>query len=191
MTEAELLNIVYTRIGGERKSGVLKPILLSYLPDAISSACRLIATHQPTGHQKALANLTQITAITVDDANPIYPSFTFPSNAIELDRFHRMVGQWQDGLLPIIYYDFQPVFNYHSLSLAGLHGLDYYYIENDKVFLAPKDGTTVVDSVDIRHYAYMTISEYPIELVDILVDELLKRIALNSFNDPDPKKRAK
>jgi hypothetical protein len=160
---------------GDRMDGDTLALIDTHLPDALKTASKLIALHKPVGHQKALFDLTQITSFTVTNDGS-YTSCTFPTDAVELDRFHRIEGElFVDGIEPVTYYhDFQPVFAYHSLKLASIHGMSYYYVENDTIFLAPYVGGTSLDSVDIRHYKYMTITEFPDELADILVGELLK-----------------
>lgn len=177
MTDAEFLQRVYLRIGGERESGILKPFLLAIVSDVLPSACKAIATHKPTGHQKILDDFTQITAFTVSD-DSAYAVCDLPTNLIETDRLHRIHGQFQEGLNPVSIYEFYPVFSYAALKLATTHGMSYYFLENDKIYLAPLDGSAVLDSLDIRHYKYMTLAEYPVEMFDILFQELIPHLNL-------------
>lgn len=67
-----------------------------------------------------------------------------------------------------------------ALNLASSHRQLYYFLENDKMFLGfpqsflPPYSTT--NTLTFRYYGYLTIEQFPWELEDILVSELVRLI---------------
>jgi hypothetical protein len=64
------------------------------------------------------------------------------------------------------------------LSLVDSHGVVYYMIEGNKViFNAPTDMAEMMAGVAITHYIYATADQFPVELEDLLIAELLRLIS--------------
>lgn len=152
----------------DEMDGDLILLIDSYIPDALKTACKLVAQHKPIGHEKLLKDHTQIAAFTNDGE---FLRFAIHSIIVQTDRFHTISGSYLGTE-----FDLEPVFSKRALRTSTVHGENYYFVDDNSVYISRSDGSVNLSTIDIRHYYYATTSEYPDELSDILIEELTKRV---------------
>lgn len=179
---ANLLNITAKVLGiiGNKIDGDAVLLIDQHMTQALNTVCKFVAETKPVGHEKLLLQQTYGTLSLT--AGQEYPEIDFSSTTypfVYTGEFHAMRVRLQTDLLVLIgdkraY----PVHSMSALSLAVAHGVPYYFIEPDKIYLN-------VDVTDIEvnvvamyatHYIYANITQFPDALEDLLVGELVRII---------------
>lgn len=155
--------------------GNLVFLLDLYLETALKTVCKSIAETKPQGHEKLL--VTQSIAksdINVEDFDG-FDSFLLTDltyQPVIQDRFSVAFITTSSGR-----YKCFPVRSIPSLRLTAEHDQPYYFIEAPRVFVAV-NGLTITNFT-LTHYIYATIDQFPEELEEYLIAELLKLFPRN------------
>ena len=203
MTKQELLQAVYARIGG-KPDFAPEPLILAKVQEAIKSVTKeLVYSGNPMSsllidtESLSLSNegLTPDTKLNFWAAET--PEFSTKFLKI-LPKFSLVTWYPEEvGSLPETV---EPANSWDALeTLPDLHRKPYYKWHNNTLYVnvptpIPAEGEepeeeTVLD-VDVEHYAYLPLSEFPYELVDLLLNVLVPMILPTPPAEP-PKKNAK
>jgi hypothetical protein len=88
------------------------------------------------------------------------------------DRF-RLVEHITPGDIHTI----EPVNSWDALeTLTDLHQKDYYRYHNNTLYLNCRSGIDASTTVAVEHYEYLPLTEFPYELVDLLVTAMMASI---------------
>lgn len=156
----------------------------SYIPVALRSACKYVATVKPLGHEQLLITQEIPSGNFTKDTNEEYPRAdltTLTYDFIMQDRFH-YVESYDENLLGTIFtkYRVYPVGSFQSLALAEGHQIPYYYVRENYIYFAYEDITGLkngYDTLRITHYYYAPIDLYPEVLEEYLIAELVKLVS--------------
>lgn len=82
----------------------------------------------------------------------------------------------------------EPVNSWDGLeTLPALHNKDYYKYDDNKIFFNCQSPPAETTQVLLEHYAYLPITEFPYELVDILLNVLIPML-MPQAPQQEPKK---
>lgn len=148
-----------------------------YLNVALEAACKFIALNKPTGHEKLLKAFSPVTTedyIPLLDYNTLDVSEFYPLAIIMKDFYLFYLHDTQDGDVKL-----RPVNTLDALSLAEVHGSGYYFLLYPLVYINTPAKFANIGEIHLTHYKYLTIAEYPDELEEYLIAELLKLVSPN------------
>jgi hypothetical protein len=178
-----LIQKVSSLIGDEMDGDTIL-LLESHIPDALKTACKLIAANRPVGHDLIMDDfeVTSITSTQATGTALLHPYITLPANLIVKPKFHRVeyvVNVTATGFKEN--YKMYPVGSKDALEAADSAEEIYYHVEAPRIYFnIPADYTVISGStaysVQVRDHAYVSLADYPDELADILIQELIKLI---------------
>lgn len=191
MTKQELLQAVYARLGGKPDSAP-EPLILAKAKEAIKAVTKELVY---SGHPMAVELVKQFTVtshITKDESNKffllelsnsIYPLVKTGSKLLSLTRTG--VDDAGDKMDNTNSWDALE-------TLPSIHNHPYYKWSNNKLYIRVPDSPQPANvSFKIEHYAYLPLSEFPYELVDILLTALIPMLALPAEQPEQENKNAK
>lgn len=172
MTNQQLLQAVYARLGGKPDSAP-EPLILAKTQEAIKAVTKELVY---SGHPLAVELVKQFTVSshsTKDDSgkffllelsNSTYPLVKTGSKLLSLTRTAVDAGDKMDNTN-----------SWDALeTLPSIHNHPYYKWSNNKLYIRVPDSPQPANvSFKIEHYAYLPLSEFPYELVDILLTALI------------------
>jgi len=148
-------------------------LLEQSIPTSIRRVTKLISSNKPNGHEKLLTQQSVANASITTPTGTSYPRFdiTDLTNAIVVDpTFHNLTlleqtddNNWRG----------HPVMAMPALGLASEHNRVCYYVEYPYVYIAYPSGVADIDVVKVTHYTYLSLTDFPIELEDYLIDDLV------------------
>lgn len=150
------------------------------IPTSIARVTKQVAMMKPKGHELLLKEQT-IDGDLVTDANlEGYTSYKVVDIDTNLTRqivadqkFHSVRVKPSTGTTSHRAFPMQSM---AAIGLSTVHGKPCYFVEYPYMYFKYPTGftlSTASDAVKITHYAYLPLSEFPIELEDFLVDDLL------------------
>lgn len=157
-------------------------LLDSYMDTALRNACEFVALTQPPNHEKLLYSQTQNwAAINTAPTGQDYDYFdlsNFTFEIVKAKKFHLVVYGNLEGKS----FRCHNANSYRNLLATPLHDVVYYYVEGNKMFI----NTGIADeqtpaTIEVEHYIYAPIADYPDELDQYLIAELIK-IVSNEIN---------
>lgn len=177
---AKVLSIIENSMEGD---SVL--LVQQHIPNALKTVCKFVAENKPIGHEKLLleqiVNSNRFHATNDDYGSTSYfllTDLTYP--IVDKRPYHSFIVLYED-----LYSKGFPVNIEESLSLAPTHGTSYYFEKYPRIYV---NSTTAnlgdISAVILTHYIYATIAQFPDELEDLLVAELVKIIQ----NEPTKQK---
>lgn len=175
---AKVLSLIEDHLAGD---SVL--LIEQNLPNALKTVCKFVAENKPTGHEKLLLEQinTHFFASNDDYGNNSFvltTGFTYPF--VETNRYHSFIVVYDD-----LYSKAFPVYLEETLSLAPTHGTTYYFEKSPRIYLSSTTSNLgEITMVVVTHYIYATFAQFPEELEDLLVAEMIRIIQ----NEPTKRK---
>lgn len=143
------------------------------IPTSINRVTKKIAELKPKGHERLLTEQTLSGGSVSTPTGIDYPriDLTALTNSIVIEgKFHAVNLLTTTGSVNWRGY---PVEAMPVLGLASVHNRFCYFVEYPYLYLGYTSGITDVTSIKITHYTFMNITDFPVELKDYLVDDLL------------------
>ena len=166
----------------DRIDGDSVHLLDSYMDTALRNACEFVALNRPPNHEKLLVPQTQNwAAIVTGDIGEGFDYFdieNFTQDFVRTKRFHFASYETLSGKV----YRLHNVNSIRALQATASHDQIYYYVEGNKIYINTSvtyEETPAVFTVE--HYIYAPIADYPDELDQYLIAELIK-IVSNELN---------
>lgn len=167
-------------------------LLDSYMNTALRNACEFIALNKPPNHEKLLLSQQQMWGDIIESYDAIedfdyFDLNNFGRDFVRTNRFHFAAYETTDNKR----YRLHHVNSIRALYATVPHDQIYYYVEGNKLYINQK--ATYHDipfRIIVEHYFYAPINEYPDELDQYLIAELIK-VASNEYNKQQVEKNEK
>jgi hypothetical protein len=196
MKKQELLQAVYARIGG-KPDFAPEPLILAKVQEAIKAVTKeLVYSGNPmasllidsTGAVDPLEFDDDLELYSYNVIQPNGPDFLKLTNKFLLVTWLGRYDEKQETIENCNSWDALE-------TLPKLHNKPYYKWHNNKLYVAfpeppvdeEEDNTP---ALQVEHYAYLPLSEFPYELIDLLLNVLIPMILPTPPAEP-PKKNAK
>lgn len=189
-TIAKVLSII-----GDEMNGDSVMLVDGHMFNALKTTCKFVAENKPLGHEKLL--LTQALTSAAFSATTGFEfvvgdltQLTYP--IVNTGVFHNILLRLDYVGHPLIVQGDSrgyPVKSMSALSLALTHGVFYYFIEPENFFINAPVNVTIntaqttanlndeITAVYITHYIYATAAQFPEELEDLLIAELVRLVS--------------
>lgn len=151
------------------------------IPTSIARVTKRIAEMKPRGHELLLKEQNVTQGVLGDSGMSGYTGY----KKFDLNNAQFIYPVVVDGVFHALHIKdgdgtYQRAFPMKSLSAIGLsttHQKICYFVEYPYVYVSYHQSgfipTAGADTVKLTHYAYLPLSEFPEELEDFLVDDLL------------------
>jgi hypothetical protein len=150
-------------------------LLEQTLPTSIRRVTKMLSQTRLSGHERLITDQSVLASGNITtQAGDSYPSFPISAiaNAVVIDdKFHKFQLLTTTGST---YHRGHPVQNLSALGLATAHEKLCYFIEYPRVFLGYPTAVADVNSVIISHYTYLSVANFPNELEDYVIDDLIQ-----------------
>lgn len=176
----DLILKVTSRIS-DRVDGDTVLLIEQNIPTSIYRVTKTLAQLKPKGHELLLTEQQlSDTSIANADMNGYtnYKRFlitALPKQIVTDDKFHSLNLKSTTGATRHRAF---PMKALSSIGLSTVHNKICYYVEYPYVYLSyPASGFTQgtgADTLKLTHYTYLPPSEFPSELEDYLIDDLLQ-----------------
>lgn len=191
----KVLSIIENKIDGDSVM-----LVESHLPNALKSVCKFVSENKPRGHEKLLmeqylGNFYEYNsdAGSISDDPFGYFLLTDASYPFIEDKLLNRIKLELEGYV----FTAEPVYTKNVLALSRQHDVVYYFSNYPYIHMGfpiqisvPQEDIGNPSEIDsgleipvptagrlrIRHYIYATIDQFPEELEDYLVMELVKII---------------
>lgn len=177
MTNQELLQAVYARLGGKPDSAP-EPLILAKVQEAIKSVTKeLVYSGNPMSH--LLIKSVTHSSVTTKEGDLFYKDLT---GILKTGTKFLTVTRSDNKKI-------EPTNSWDALSeLPKKHNHPYYKWHNNRVYISVPDAVAPANvTFTIEHYHYLTLSEFPYDLVDILLSALIPMLVPQA-PQPEPKK---
>lgn len=175
LTEAKMIEHVYLEIGGEERSGILKPMIVATSRLALSDYAKFILDTNPELAKKLIVELE------FQSWSDSY--FQAPYDML----FYKQMETTRLDLGGVLCYQ---VADRDKLSMLGATSNHYYALEGIKFFIKHAGGDTSGSNLNLKYYAIPTVDSIDDEMMPvflaILMDRIMRQIALKQ-NAPNTK----
>lgn len=189
MTNQQLLQAVYARLGGKPDSAP-EPLILAKTQEAIKSVIKEVVYSGNPMSVEFVKEFTVSNLSTKDDStkffvlelsNSTYPLVKMGNKLLSVTRTGTAAGDKMDNTN-----------SWDALeTLPSVHNHPYYKWSNNKLYIRVPEATQPANiSFKIEHYSYLTLAEFPYELVDILLTALIPML-MPQAPQPEPKNEGK
>ena len=169
MTNQQLTQSVWSRLGGKLDLAPA-PLILAKANEAI----KIVSKQMVLGGNPLSYNLIKSSNLTIAGSDKMgFKNAALPASIIRsIDRLHAVTCVYNGTT-----YIMEPVRSWTALKeLPDKHNKPYYKLhENTLYFRLPSNNTP--SSITTEHYQYLSISEFPFELIDVLLDVLIPMFA--------------
>lgn len=166
MTNQQLVQSVWSRIGG-KVDWAPAPVIMAKAVDAIKTVTKqMVLTDNPLA--KLLIKSTTISSPTTVDGNK---SFALSDTLVRSGQRLHSVYYDVSGTK----YRMEPANSWTALdNLPAKHNKAYYKIKDKNIFTKiPTNDSSTSYSLYIEHYQYLSIADFPFELIDVLLETLI------------------
>lgn len=181
LTLNDIILKVSSRIGSHIDGDTVL-LIEQYMNQALYLTARRVAEQRPVGHEKLIYDQS----ILWDDITTL--RYGYKVLDTEDTNIMTYIPVIQKRVMEITYFDagtgvfiIEPSMSRAGLDLIDAHSKAYYFVEEPYIILAiPTTKISDVISVQLRHYIYPTLTQFPPELEDFLVTELLNLMQTES-----------
>lgn len=166
MTKLQLLEAFYARLGG-KPDELPEPFVLGKAEEAIKALSKeLVFSANPNAH--LLIKRHSFSAITAKEGGLFYADL--PGIIKTGSKFLTVTRN--DNM------KIEPTNSWDALSeLPKKHNHPYYKWNNNRIYVSVQDTSAPANiTFTVEHYSYLTLSEFPYELVDMLVNAILSSV---------------
>jgi hypothetical protein len=166
MTNDQIVAFVYSHIGGEKESGILKPQVLMLATLALADMSHHFVANEPEKARLLEAEATNQTWAS--------SSFSMPSDFLYTDTGETLLRVDIGGTLA------HRVNSRSKIDLTSGATLTnhYYALEGKKLYIRHASGTTGASDLNIRYYKMATFALVDENFRQEFIDFVLRRVAL-------------
>lgn len=164
-----------TSLTGNKVDGDLMLTLETHLPASLNRVCKYIADNKPAGHEKLLK--TEVFYSFFDYKNtyksiPLQYSNFITTNGGLLYEAELSIDETGD------YARIEQCNSFVGLRLAERHEVPYYMIKEGYMYLWIPENYSE-STVRVTHYEYKSLDDFPDELEEFLIQDMLGVIGKN------------
>lgn len=177
MTDAQLLQYVYAEIGGEAKSGLVKPMVLAIANLAYIDLARHLLDNDPTN--------AEIIKTSVVNQTWASSKFTLPTNFL----YHRPSPEkiYEGVILDIAGINAFQVEDRKKLSLISQTLVNAYYAIDGKFAYIKHPSLSGSSTLNLFYYKVPTIADITDEVLNVFLTFIFQRLGLKQQIENEPK----
>lgn len=197
MTEAQLLQSVYNHLGSRDESTWPAPFVLAKAKDAIKLLVKeLVYSSNPLS--RVFVAKRTFAAPSVGDFGFYVISLNSSSLALdagESDFIGYVINNRK--FVTVSFIDgsankttMEPAFSWLALDTMPVrHCKSYYKVEGNTLYMKFHTGAVFSGGIQIENYEYPTITNYPFELIDLLLGKLVPMLVQQSGGQNDTQRQ--